>query len=169
MRIYHAARHAVHNTHTPRRHHHDARRTQSNTHRSQALLNMPNLLDIPPELRLQIYHHTLIKPHPYDIGQVAHFILDKRSICAQLAQPGLTRTNRVLRRETLPIFYGENAFDAPSFPHEGVRDWLLAMGPANRCLLKRFSTFQDRWNSQSPGEVERALQSMVVGLSLIHI
>ncbi|KAK5721887.1 hypothetical protein LTR15_006480 [Elasticomyces elasticus] len=64
----------------------------------------PRLLILPPELRTQIWELVLITPQPLNVGQSSP---TPRTI---LQQPALTRVNRQIREECLPIFYGQNTF-----------------------------------------------------------
>lgn len=58
-----------------------------------------SFLDLPPELRDQIYEAALVE----------------KKVCTgrpgqKFAQPALTRVSRQIREEALPVFYGMNAF-----------------------------------------------------------
>ncbi|TKA66663.1 hypothetical protein B0A55_09028 [Friedmanniomyces simplex] len=57
---------------------------------------MSPFLDLPRELRDQIYRFALLSPEPIIISRHCEF------------QPGLLRTNRQLRNETLEIWFTEN-------------------------------------------------------------
>lgn len=69
-------------------------------------------MTFPPEIRNKIYHEVLVPA--LDDDNHGHVI--------SLAQPGLTRTSRQIRNETLPIFYGQNHF-AITIPPSNKRDW----------------------------------------------
>lgn len=92
------------------------------------------------ELRLQIYHHLVIEDHPFLIGRCQEQTKQKYrkhrstiigrsprdSLCSRRlkypppirddskeyrpVQPPITRVCRLLRKESLPIFYAENEF-----------------------------------------------------------
>ncbi|PPJ56187.1 hypothetical protein CBER1_09097 [Cercospora berteroae] len=97
-------------------------------------------LSLSAELRLQIYHHLVIAPHPFLIGRCQEKTKRKYrkhrstiigrsprdSLCSRRlkypppsrddskeyrpTQPAITRVCRLLRTEALPIFYAENEF-----------------------------------------------------------
>ena len=58
-----------------------------------------------------------------------------------LAQPPLTRVDRAIRQETLPIFYGRNTFQLGLLLHQLILypeyEWLKYMGNENRRSLKQ--------------------------------
>ncbi|KAK3116245.1 hypothetical protein LTR53_003616 [Teratosphaeriaceae sp. CCFEE 6253] len=91
------------------------------------------LLRLPPELRNHIYEYVLIVETPISRnlpprswwGTEAHIL---RQFATAVRQPPLTRTCRVIRSETIPIFYGANTFEGPY----GARmAWLAAIGVRN--------------------------------------
>ncbi|KAK4544940.1 hypothetical protein LTR36_003845 [Oleoguttula mirabilis] len=61
-----------------------------------------SFLDLPAELRNDIYHLALTH--------------DTVTVTDRLIEPALLSTTRQIRRETLPIFYGANTFEAPYPP-----------------------------------------------------
>nr|POE49216.1 hypothetical protein CFP56_32366 [Quercus suber] len=65
------------------------------------------LLDLPSELRDLIFEYALTSP-----STVVTFRLDpyQEDSYSQAVQPALTRANRQVRRESLPVWYGHNAF-----------------------------------------------------------
>lgn len=97
-------------------------------------------LSLSAELRLQIYHHLVIAPHPFLVGRCQEQTKKKYrkhrsttigrsprdSLCSRRlkypppirddskeyrpVQPAITRVCRLLRKESLPIFYAENKF-----------------------------------------------------------
>ncbi|KAK5741907.1 hypothetical protein LTR17_003655 [Elasticomyces elasticus] len=62
---------------------------------------LPQLLRLPPELRNLIYELVLIKDEPISVR-------DWKLCCVG---PALIRTSRLVRSETMPIFYGANKFE----------------------------------------------------------
>lgn len=52
-------------------------------------------------------------------------------------QPAITRVNRELRKELLPLFYSLNTFHAYNFPRDGMEKhrWLKAIGIQNTVSL----------------------------------
>ena len=66
-----------------------------------------------------------------------------------VAQPALTRTNRSIRNETLPIFYGANSFRTtlcyqPITKSVAALKWLVAIGREKRAMFRRFTTVTSR-------------------------
>jgi hypothetical protein len=92
-----------------------------------------SFMDLSAELRLEIYPHLLIRDTPFLIGRCQELkangfprkhrgsprddlnrteikpLRDDR-IVHRPAQPAISRVNRTLRKESLPIFYAENEF-----------------------------------------------------------
>lgn len=120
------------------------------------------LLDIPTELRLRIYNFAIVKDVPIQVNvpckyyfRQPHFLpaddSENRKAKAmeiwdtegrsRLQQPSLTRTCRLIRSETLEIFYGSNVFEAHFCDpdrREKICTWFEMIGPANCALLSRF-------------------------------
>ena len=68
-------------------------------------------------------------------------------------QPALTRVSRQVRAETLPMYYGSNAFvvyadfqtAGPTF--KGAQHWLQHIGKSNGALINR-SRFVSHYSSE---------------------
>ncbi|KAK4499325.1 hypothetical protein PRZ48_009838 [Zasmidium cellare] len=78
------------------------------------------LLSLPPELLIQILIYTLARSPPTILVGTESSL-----------QPPIARTSRLLRKETLPLFYGMNAFIFPltTHPHlQGSLRWLAMLG-----------------------------------------
>ncbi|TKA31793.1 hypothetical protein B0A50_01872 [Salinomyces thailandicus] len=94
------------------------------------------LLDLPPELWTRICQLDITRPPSTVITKAAH----ANTVCRQTTQPPLTRTSRLLRSETLPIFYNLHTFvivDNYADVDDGVVKWLDSIGKRNRRCLKR--------------------------------
>ncbi|KAK8103653.1 uncharacterized protein PG998_010686 [Apiospora kogelbergensis] len=94
-------------------------------------------LDLPPELRNEVYYFALGEPEtsadPYG-----------PTTCTALAPPAITRTNRQLRAETLPFYYGQNRFAIPlpfpgADPAAAFERWCAVFGPHFRFFTKSLS------------------------------
>ena len=121
-------------------------------------------IKLPPELRIRVYEYAIISnriidlsnAEPKDFTWGGNEVLQserlyfriRRSFQAMVEQPPLSRVSKIVRQETLPIFYGQTTFllrkhdDAPSKGSEDLqlsaRSWVDAIGEANRDLLKSF-------------------------------
>lgn len=73
------------------------------------------LLALPPELREQVFSYAVFSSKP-----TVTFRLDKyqRETYEQASQPPLTRVSRQIRRESLPLYFENNAF---VFHTEGLK------------------------------------------------
>lgn len=90
------------------------------------------LLDLPPELVIRIAQLAVIKPKIID----ATLAPELKHQARILQQPAITRTCRMLRRESLLAFYRDNNFEAYHWAkHACVRQWLAAIGQANLCSM----------------------------------
>lgn len=87
-----------------------------------------SFLDLPAELRNQIYTHALIQPTPISLP----YAYERRPF----REPALLRTARTIRAEATPLYYGGNVFEAPS-PAAAHR-FLHALQPAQIAHLRRF-------------------------------
>jgi hypothetical protein len=85
--------------------------TAANPSRQQEAVEGSPFLRLAPEIRNKIYQYCLVEP------SLRHCELS-------LAQPPLTRTNRQIRSEALPIYYGGNRFylKIPTEPVVGEKD-----------------------------------------------
>lgn len=76
----------------------------------------PRLLQLPPELRNQIWRLVLLSSQPILVITPA----------GPLVEPGLLRTSKALRNEAIGIFYEENVFHVPvgEFDHSTLMRWM---------------------------------------------
>lgn len=93
------------------------------------------LLELPPELWSRICRFAILD-QPMVIIKGAAYPAD---VTQQVRQPSLTRVCRLLRKETLPVFYASVAFVIlDSWADvEGVIEWLDRIGANNRRSLKQ--------------------------------
>lgn len=94
------------------------------------------LLDLPKELRDEIFSHLLLKPRN-TITMLSNSHCFRSEVSA--AQPALSQVSKQLRAETLPVFYGSNRFlaelgDAEDL--ETAKNWLVAIGDGNVRFLR---------------------------------
>ncbi|KAK4959802.1 hypothetical protein LTR10_002690 [Elasticomyces elasticus] len=78
--------------------------------------NTSKLLELPAELRNRIFELVVGKPQPIRTACCKPCIKDQNSWADERLlpqQPAITRANRQLRAEVLPIFYGLNTFRIP--------------------------------------------------------
>ncbi|VUC26595.1 unnamed protein product [Clonostachys rosea] len=78
--------------------------------------NNPSLLRLPPELRLRIYRHLLLRGARYHIFRGVHDFhiqIDNRRMEAYAGElwPEILATCQLIHREGTPILYGENMFE----------------------------------------------------------
>jgi len=137
-----------------------------------------HLLALPIELQLKIYELALVSPclllnypcrHWHD--ETGATWCDHKQKWASGAhhaphEPGLTRTCRLIRKLTIPIFYQDNHFlthyclDADLSP---AIQWLDNIGPSKRALLRHCFLFdadgrQDGWGSWEVGDPTEVLE-----------
>lgn len=158
-------------------------RQELNIHREQVIEESKartNFLSLSPELRNRIYELVLI---PQDLDETGyerghrtenraairlgyHYNYSQGATASQNAwalQPALTKVCRLIRKETLSVYYGANEFVTEAddrkthppwvneirFPH--ALRWLRAIGPENRRLLRtltiRGGCLATRWVS----------------------
>ena len=93
------------------------------------------LFDLPDELWLLILRLSITRPYPIDPTWAAA----KPKQALIVAQPAITRTCRLLRTEGLPLYYSLNTFESQHRRHVAcTRDWMVAIGQANRKAMGRF-------------------------------
>lgn len=96
------------------------------------------LFHLPPELWLRICELAVIKKDPIDMTAAR----DLHNQVKILAQPALTRTCRLLRREALPVFYQYNTFVAYHICRTACpRQWFVAIGADNLRLMGTFEFY----------------------------
>ena len=76
---------------------------------------MVTFLELPAEIRNKIYnYHESLRRHcdldPASTSREKVAADRVRKLQSSLLEPTITRTNRKIRKETLPIFYGANIF-----------------------------------------------------------
>lgn len=77
--------------------------------------------ELPAELRIRVYEYVLQDPHLH----ISYKPLPRHKNYAIHRQPAITRTNRLLRKEALPIFY-ENA-SAQLWAHSSLSESLCSV------------------------------------------
>ncbi|KAK4539279.1 hypothetical protein LTR36_000833 [Oleoguttula mirabilis] len=107
-----------------------------------------NLLDLPAELRNQIYRYVVLteseirpKPWPSHLGD-----LQLQNASSSMQEPALARVNRRLRSESLSIYYGENTFRFDSDRAAEFQRWSRAIGSNVRFLRM---VWLDHWVLQT--------------------
>ena len=113
-------------------------------------------MKLAPELRNRIYEYVVIYEEAIDFVEIFEDVDEQGSghygscieavlgnIEQRVKQPALTRASRVLRTETLPMFYAFNTFrgsllDRAFSDTEATWRWLLAIGRW-RTMLKNFT------------------------------
>lgn len=93
------------------------------------------LLALPTELWLHILAFAVTTPQPIEPSRARDTKHQQRIV----AQPAITRTCHLLRTEGLSLFYGSNRFECVQrWATACTRDWLVAIGEANRKTMGRF-------------------------------
>jgi len=95
------------------------------------------LLDLPFELREAIYEYLVVKP-ANTITMLENHNCFQNEVSA--AQPAITRVNRQIRAEALPLFYKSNVFLAElseKLDLDIAKRWLIAIGNSNVVHLRR--------------------------------
>ncbi|KAK5721848.1 hypothetical protein LTR15_006441 [Elasticomyces elasticus] len=93
-------------------------------------------LDLPRELRDVIYTHALMADGPLLVaGPCRH------NDWPTAAQPALTQTSRQVRVESLPVFYGDNIFEAhvPNLDFGFFLSYMQGLGPQNVSYMREMS------------------------------
>lgn len=95
-------------------------------------------LDLPRELRDEIFEYLVVKP----TNTIT--MLESSQNCAQnevsAAQPAISRVNRQIRAESLPMFYKRNLFTAElsNFLDLTIaKSWLESIGDHNAACIRR--------------------------------
>lgn len=122
-----------------------------------------------PELRNHIYEPVLVSQHPFCLtthGDPSDCGYDRYSVTAE---PPLVRTCRMIRQESLSIYYGCNTFQFRSY--QALVDWLHGLGPAKRKLLYNLRGFNERapWISPKRAQDRAARTELLleqIGLSV---
>lgn len=101
------------------------------------------LLSLPPELRNRIYEYVVTSEDCLLIPSIC-----KHRDLPSAEQPGLTRVNRQLRKESLAMFYTQNIFTAHIHRCDFgfLIDWMNSIGVDNRQRICRVRlNLKDRW------------------------
>ena len=102
------------------------------------------LLLLPPELRDEIYQYIIIKPKNVITMIWCNNSFQSKNFALSAAQPTLTRVNKQIRAETLPVFYNSNLFSAELSVSEDVavaKSWLDAIGETNIRNLRSLALY----------------------------
>ena len=97
------------------------------------------LLDLPPELRDQIYEYLVLKQRN-TITMLPNYGSFQSPVSA--AQPAICCVNRQIRAETLPMFYSNNLFLAEVSDSTDLaiaKNWLVVIGDENIRHLRRLA------------------------------
>ena len=98
------------------------------------------LLDLPTELWLHILACSVRRPCAID----PTWKRVKHQQSRIVAQPPITRVCRQLRQEALPLFYHLNRFELHHLHRTAcTRDWLVAIGDANRRAMGSLTLHTD--------------------------
>nr|OQO20023.1 hypothetical protein B0A51_13843 [Rachicladosporium sp. CCFEE 5018] len=101
------------------------------------------LLDLPPEIWLAIGAYAVLKS-PLNVTLAVTNDLQAKMV----AQPAITRTCRLLRKELLPVFYKRNSFSALHFSKVScIRKWFAAIGQVN-CEAMCTFTFMAQYHTE---------------------
>ena len=138
------------------------------------------LLDLPVEMWTHICQLAISRPEPIKVFNK----LCPRLNAAAVAQPPITRTCKLIRAETLPLFYEKHIFlvhRQNSMPRQ-LCAWLLAIGPTNRAHLRHLYSMstsssltehieqQFDWeDSASPTLTALTAQELGTGVPMLHI
>ena len=89
-----------------------------------------HLLALPAEIRTYIFNLTVVEDKPIAISWVPPFV----------TEPGFLATNRQIRAEAMPIFYGNNIFSAT---HEWtVINWLRHLDTSQASHIQSIRAFK---------------------------
>ncbi|KXL49496.1 hypothetical protein M433DRAFT_158677 [Acidomyces richmondensis BFW] len=97
------------------------------------------LMNLPAELREQIYLLLVVKPQN-TVTMLSNYNCYRSEVSA--CQPTISFVSRQLRKETLPLFYGNNLFMAEItqiVDLEIAKRWLNAIGDENVKSLRRLA------------------------------
>lgn len=96
-------------------------------------------LDLPREIRDEIYEYLVVKP-TNTITMLENHNCFQNEVSA--AQPAISRVNRQIRLESLPMFYKRNVFMAELSNFYDLiiaKSWLDAIGDRNAMWLRRLA------------------------------
>ncbi|KAF2723433.1 hypothetical protein K431DRAFT_282895 [Polychaeton citri CBS 116435] len=117
---------------------HEAPPTYQETKAETSSRGMTCFFSLPAELREQIYSELLAIPSTVTMHPGHQFYRDE----AYAVQPPITRVNRLIRSETLPLFYSSNTISAQLDQTEDLalaKQWLHAIGDSNTRHLRHMS------------------------------
>lgn len=128
---------------------------------------MTTFLDLPAELRNHVYELAMLDQTSLDIRPSYHGKIRLPDLAHQVAQPPITRTCRLVRRDTLPIFYGETLFtfrihrpqlwkpdDMLTLP-QAAGVWLHAIGRQNRAMIRKLFMYGRAHHAYALVQAER--------------
>ncbi|KAK3648924.1 hypothetical protein LTR22_013149 [Elasticomyces elasticus] len=101
-------------------------------------------LDLSRELRDVIYTYALVTDDPLLVSEACEHIDWPTGV-----QPALTRVNRQVRMESLPIFYGDNTFEAHvvSLDFGYLLSYMHGLGPQNVSYMRnmKLTSIMSAW------------------------
>jgi hypothetical protein len=98
---------------------------------------MPGFLDLPVEIRLQIYSELLIQSETIVVPWTSGDWLTTNTVCVY---PEILRVNKKIHSEASPILYSENRFKFPGFRFaawdDNIARFLRAIGTYQGKLIR---------------------------------
>lgn len=118
-----------------------------------AITSAPGLLTLPPELRNQIYSYVLFPP-----GVSMLCVWWNR----EAVMPAICQTNRQLRAECCPLFFGKNRFNLATIQISAMsnerrlsRRWIRSLDDSQTTMLGRLTFWREDFGFElSSGELE---------------
>ncbi|KAK4540743.1 hypothetical protein LTR36_008958 [Oleoguttula mirabilis] len=120
----------------------------------------PRFMDLPPELRVNVYRHALLhheerKPSAVQVGDI-------RTYKKTLATLAVTQTNSLIRREALPVYYSNNNFSFDlTYSRPATEQWLQLIGQDAvqhiRCISRRDPCHHDDDDSGGDDDLPNAV------------
>ncbi|KAF2108331.1 hypothetical protein BDV96DRAFT_587618 [Lophiotrema nucula] len=128
-------------------------------------------LDLPAELRLNVYRHALVDDAGYIIA--IRNLPPCRPNMPKKLSPALLRTCKSVYNEALPILYQENTWMIRSFPPERCIPELMAYFGEDRDkyagMIRRIFTVGFKGCTLDQGEIKERLAAMGIQWENLHV